>query len=146
MAISLAFTPLINGVNALNRMPIDLKALMRIWSAPQFWRITNIYIPYILSDVLTGLRASSTWAVGAVLIGEGMVNGVSGDSVTLGHALISPFSANAPGKTPVVITVAILIGFYVYRLSGTFQSFIERKVYGKSSEQNSAYTLYCQPK
>ncbi len=140
VTLALAFPPLVNGAAAIARMPIQIKALFRIWNAPAFWRIWRVYLPYAIPDILTGVRASSTWAVGATLIAEGLVNGVGGDSTTLGHALIIPFQM-PKGKTPVVILIATVLGYAVYVLFDGVQRRIEKRLQGKAAIGEKDYPI-----
>jgi NitT/TauT family transport system permease protein len=140
VTLALVFPPLVNGAGAIARMPIQLKALFRVWDAPAFWRIWRVYLPYAIPDVLTGIRASSTWAVGATLIAEGLVNGVGGDSRTLGHALIIPFQM-PPGKTPVVILIATVLGYAVYVLFAEVQRRIENRLQGEAVVGEKGYRI-----
>lgn len=139
VTFSLVFPPLINGAAALARLPVPVKALLRLWKAPSFWRIQRIYLPYVMSDILTGVRASSAWAVGAVLIAEGLMNGVSGDSATLGRSLMTPFTRGQPGQTLTVLIIATLLGFFVYYLFSIFQRWLERLIYGNVSNTHASY-------
>ena len=88
VTLALLFPPLVNGAAAILRMPIEIKALLRIWQVPAWWRIFRIYLPGAIPDILTGIRTSATWAVGATLITEGLLNGVEGDTLTLGRFLV----------------------------------------------------------
>lgn len=141
VTIALLFPPLVNGIEAINRMPIQLKALFRIWNAPTFWRIQQVYLPSAIPDILTGVRTSATWAVGATLITEGLLNGVVGDTNTLGHALLRPFSSGSPGKTPSVAFVATVLGFAVYMLFDLIQCKIADHLVGKSAVAERDYPL-----
>jgi ABC-type nitrate/sulfonate/bicarbonate transport system permease component len=135
VTIALMFPPLANGAGAIRRMPIQLKELLRIWGAPSLWKIRRVYLPLAIPDILTGVRASSTWAVGATLIAEGLLNGVSGDSNTLGHFLVRPFSSSAsPGRTPAVILIATVLGFLVYLLFVGIQRYWESRLMGDSAQ------------
>ena len=84
VTIGLLFPPLVYGADAVLCLPVEIKALLRLWNAPTGWRIFRVYLPVALPGVLTGIRASATWAIGATLIAEGLLNGVEGDSTTLG--------------------------------------------------------------
>ena len=141
VALSLIFAPLVNGIGAVTRASVNIKAILRMWDAPPWWRVWRVYLPYAAAEVLTGLRASATWAVGAVLIAEGLVNGVSGDVLTLGHALIRPFSTNPPGQTPAVIIISVILGFAVYWVTAKAQQWIERVIYGRIALDHQSYPL-----
>lgn len=140
VACSLVFAPLANGISAAKHAPISMKALLRMWHAKRFWRVFRIYLPYITTDILTGLRTSATWAVSAVLVAEGMINGAVGDSDTLGHALIQP-SSNQPGETTTVIVISSILGFSVYYLALITQAILEKALYGKTAALQHAYPL-----
>jgi NitT/TauT family transport system permease protein len=141
VTLALMFPPLVNGVAAMARMPIQFKALFRIWNAPTFWRIWRIYLPFAIPDVLAGLRTSGTWAVGALLITEGLLNGVEGDSDTLGHFLLRPFSSGPAGRTPAAILVATALGFAVYYLFTIGGRIVEARLYGRTVMSEGAYPL-----
>lgn len=141
VTLSLVFTPLVSGIGAIERMPVPLKALLRLWDAPPYWRIRRVYLLYAMAEILTGIRASATWAVGSVLIAEGLTNGVAGDTLTLGNALMRPFSSVRPGQTPTVILVATILGFLVYLLFHWLQSRAERALFGKATAANQGYPL-----
>jgi NitT/TauT family transport system permease protein len=131
VTVALMFPPLANGAGAIRRVPIQLNELLRIWGAPSAWKIWRVYLPLAIPDILTGVRASSTWAVGATLIAEGLLNGVNGDSNTLGHYLVRPFSSSAsPGRTPSVILIATVLGFLVYLLFVGVQRYWESHLIG----------------
>ena len=134
VTVALMFPPLANGAGAIRRMPLQLRELLRIWGAPSLWKIRRVYLPLAIPDILTGVRASSTWAVGATLIAEGLLNGVSGDSNTLGHYLVRPFSSSAsPGRTPAVILIATVLGFLVYLLFVGVQRYWESRLIGDTN-------------
>jgi len=142
VTLALMFPPLANGAEGIARMPIQLKALLRIWSAPSFWRIRRIYLPCAIPDILSGVRTSATWAVGAMLITEGLLNGVEGDTNTLGHSLLRPFSSSGhPGKTLTVILIATILGFAVYHLFVILQRLIETNLQGRTAMAEEAYPL-----
>jgi ABC-type nitrate/sulfonate/bicarbonate transport system permease component len=142
VTIALMFPPLANGAGAIRRMPIQLKELLRVWDAPSSWTIRRVYLPLAIPDILTGVRASATWAVGATLIAEGLLNGVDGDSNTLGHFLVRPFSSSAsPGRTPAVILIAIILGFLVYLLFVGLQRYAEGLLQGDTTHAEAAYAL-----
>lgn len=141
VTVALLFPPLANAAQAVVRMPVQIKGLLRIWNAPTAWRIWWVYIPSAIPDMLTGLRASATWAVAATLIAEGLLNGVEGDSTTLGHALLRPFSSAPPGRTPVVIVIATGLGFAVYALFVQLQRLIENRLLGRMVLAEGAYPL-----
>jgi ABC-type nitrate/sulfonate/bicarbonate transport system permease component len=142
VTLALVFPPLANGAEAIAQMPIQLKALSRRWNAPSSWRIRRIYLPCAINDILTGVRASATWAVGATLITEGLLNGVEGDSDTLGHALLRPFSSSAhPGKTPAVILIATILGFAVYYLFVVLQRRVDRRLRGITAGKERDFPL-----
>jgi|GEM_PF-5816249 len=141
VALSLVFAPLVYGINGINQAPLVMKAMLRIWNAKPWWRIWRVYLPYITSDVMTGLRASATWALGAVLIAEGLMNGVDGDSQTLGRSLIRPFSGNQPGQTVAVIIVSIALGFLVYYVTKRLHEAMEQRLYGEPWANHQLYPL-----
>jgi ABC-type nitrate/sulfonate/bicarbonate transport system permease component len=142
VTLALVFPPLANGAEATAQMPIQLKALSRIWNAPTGWRIWRIYLPCAINDILTGVRTSATWAIGATLITEGLLNGVVGDSATLGHALFRPFSSSAPpGQTPAVIFIATILGFAVYYLFVVLQRCVDYRLRGVTAGKEHDYPL-----
>lgn len=142
VTLALMFPPLVNGASAINRTPVQLKAMLRLWSAPRLWRIRRVYLPLALPDVLTGIRSSATWAVSATLIAEGLLNGATGSTDTLGHALMRPFSNSThPGQTPAVIAISIALGFAVYYLFASVQSRIEERLHGDAILRQAAYPL-----
>lgn len=133
VTVALIFPPLVNGAVAINRAPNELKAMLKLWEAPRFSCARHVYIPLVIPDILTGIRASATWAVGATLIVEGLLNGVNGDSSTLGHFLMQPFSSVVRGRTPAVIVVVTVLGFAVYYLSVVMQKTIENRLHGNAA-------------
>ena len=142
VTIALMFPPLANGAGAMRRLPIHLKAMLRLWDAPSLWRIRRVYLPLAIPDILTGIRASATWAIGATLIAEGLLNGVNGDSSTLGHFLVRPFSSSvSPGRTPAVIIIATALGYLVYALFASIQRRIECQLRGATATAEAAYPL-----
>lgn len=141
VTLALMFPPLANGAGAINRAPLQLKELLRLWAAPPFWRIRRVYLPLVLPDILTGVRSSATWAVGATLITEGLLNGVEGDSTTLGRALMRPFSAGEPGKTLSVLLIASALGYLLYAMVVRLQEVLERWLLGQATEAADAYPL-----
>lgn len=141
VTVALLFPPLVNGAGAINRAPIELKAMLRLWNASRLSRVCRVYLPLAIPDILTGIRSSATWAVGATLIAEGLLNGISGDSSTLGHFLMRPFSNAQPGRTPTVIVVATVLGFAVYYLSVVMQQIIEKRLYGNAVIAEIAYPI-----
>jgi ABC-type nitrate/sulfonate/bicarbonate transport system permease component len=141
VAFALSIAPLVTGVGAINRAPIDMKRLMRLWDATPGWRVHNVYLPFVFADILTGARASATWAVSAVLVAEGMMNGVEGDRATLGHSLIKPFSGNEKGETVVVIIASTVVGFACYWIACHIQKRLERWIYGTTAVDHNSYPL-----
>jgi len=142
VTIALMFPPLVNGAGAINRVPIELKAMLRLWDASRLSRVRRVYLPLVMPDILTGVRSSATWAVGATLIAEGLIHGVSGDADTLGHFLMRPFSTSQhAGRTPAAIIVATALGFTVYYLFVWLQAVIERRLYGDVAIAEIAYPL-----
>lgn len=139
VTLSLLFPPLAYGAAAIARIPIQLKSLMRLWRAPKRYRIWHVYLPAAAPDVLTGLRASATWAVGATLIAEGLLNGVEGDTSTLGHFLLRPFSSGPAGRITAVVLLSTALGFAVYYLFVVVQSWIERRLLGHAVKHEHAY-------
>ena len=143
VTVALMFPPLANGAGAIRRIPINLKAMLRLWDCPSLWRIRRVYIPLAIPDILTGVRASSTWAVGATLIAEGLLNGVNGDSKTLGHFLVRLFSSSVlPGRTPAVIVIATLLGFLVYFMFAVIQRYAEKRLRGDVAAAEAEYPLH----
>lgn len=138
---ALMFPPLANGAAAIRRCPLQLKGLLRVWRIPRRHRIFRIYLPLALPEVLTGVRASATWAVGATLLAEGLFNGIAGDNATLGHYLMLPFAPAQPGRTLAVILVATILGFCVYYISVAAQQFIERRLHGREAFAESTYAI-----
>lgn len=141
VTLGLLFPPLVYGAEAVLRLSLEIKALLRLWDTPTHWRILHVYLPVALPSVLTGVRTSATWAVSATIITEGMLHGIDGDSSTLGHLLLRPFSSGAPGRTPAVIIVATVLGFAVYQLFVHLQGFIERWLLGTVVETEQSYPL-----
>lgn len=142
MSISLFFPPLVYGIKGVRDIDSQMKALLRIWDAPQRWRIKRVYLPQVLPHVLTGLRVSSTWAVVATLITEGLVHGVGDDQYSIGKGLMRPFSGQSvPGRTPTLIITATLLGFLIYYLVGVVQNFLQKKFFGLALEQEHRYPI-----
>lgn len=139
VTLGLMFPPLINGAAAVLRMPIQVRAILRLWNAPAWWRIRRVYLPYAIPDILAGVRASATWAVGSTLIAEGMVNGVSGSNNTLGYLLLRPFSNGS--KTTAVIIISTFLGYAVYRISGVIHHIIQKRLLGEIDLNEAAYPL-----
>jgi hypothetical protein len=81
--------------------------------------------------------------VGATLIAEGLLNGVNGDSNTLGHFLVRPFSSSVlPGRTPAVIVISTLLGFLVYFLFAVIQRYAEKRLRGEVAAAEAEYPLH----
>lgn len=140
VTVALLFPPLACGVDSFLRFPFNLKAMLRLWQAPEWRRIRRIYLPAVAPDVMTGLRTSATWAISATLITEGLLHGIEGDSETLGHFLLRPFSSGTvAGRTPTVIIVATLLGFIVYLIFSWLKRRIDSRILGKSSEFVQGY-------
>lgn len=141
VTLSLMFPPLVFGARNIGRTQIQLKSLLRLWEAPAWWRIARVYVPGALPDILTGLRTSATWAVGATLISDGLLDGVALNSRTLGHLLVRPFSAAPPGQTPTVIAIATFLAFAVYYIMILVQHTVERRLLGMIAQAEEAYSL-----
>jgi ABC-type nitrate/sulfonate/bicarbonate transport system permease component len=141
VTLGLLFPPLVNGADAVSRLPLELRALLRLWAAPIGWRVFRVYLPAAVPSILTGLRTSATWAISGTLIAEGLLNGVEGDSSTLGHFLVRPFSSGEPGRLPSVIAISTLLGFAVYYLFVLLQTVLERKLLGLAAEVEQSYPL-----
>ena len=140
VTISLVFPPLVYGAKGTMRLQVQIKSLLRLWQAPTFLRITRVYLPNALPDILTGLRVSATWAVGATLISDGLLDGVAMNERTLGHLLVRPFSTAPSGQTPTVIVIATLLAIGVYFLARRAQAFVEQKLNGDSVRIEEAYS------
>jgi len=145
VTVGLLFPPLVNGADAVSRLPLELRALLRLWAAPIRWRVFRVYLPAALPSLLTGLRASATWAISGTLITEGLLNGVEGDSSTLGHFLVRPFSSGDPGKMPSVILISTILGFGVYYLFVLVQFAAERRLLGPAAKVAQTYPLQSDP-
>lgn len=141
VALSLSFPPIVYGAKAIIRTQIQIKSLLRLWQAPVWWRIGHVYLPSAIPDILTGVRTSATWAVGATLISDGLVDGVEINARTLGHLLIRPFSSAPAGQTPTVVIVSTLLAFLVYYLVARIQFVIERWTFGTAVQSEEAYSL-----
>jgi len=119
-----------------------MKGLLRIWGAPQGWRIKRIILPEVLPHIMTGLRTSSTWAVSATLITEGLVHGVGGSECSIGKHLMRPFSVSSkPGQTLNLIIVATLLGLLVYFVTVRIQVYTQKRIFGPALEQESIYPI-----
>ncbi len=142
VSIALFFPPLVYGIKGVRDIDSNMKALLRIWDAPQSWRIKRIYLPQVLPHILTGLRVSSTWAVVATLITEGLIYGVGGNQYSIGKGLMRPFSGSlVAGQTPTLVVVATLLGFLVYYIVGGVQVLVQKKVFGLAVEQEKNYPI-----
>ena len=142
VTLSLIFPPLVYGANSIMRTQIQIKSLLRLWQAPIWWRIFRVYLPKALPDILTGLRTSATWAIGATLISEGLFDGVEVNKRTFGHLLVRPFSSSTPlGQTLTVIILSTVLAFGVYYLFGGIQLFVERRLLGTVVRAENDYSL-----
>jgi ABC-type nitrate/sulfonate/bicarbonate transport system permease component len=141
VTISLIFPPLVYGAKSIIRTQIQVKSLLKIWNAPRWWRIAHVYIPSAIPDILTGLRASAAWAIGATLISDGLLVGIELDARTLGHLLTRPFSSSPPGQTPSIILISTVLAFAVYELFKLVQGNIERRILGSSAQTEEAHSL-----
>jgi NitT/TauT family transport system permease protein len=144
VTVGLMFPPLVNGTSAILHMPLQVKALLRMWNAPKKWRTWKVYIPYAIPQILSGVRASATWAVGATLIAEGMLNGVSKSNNTLGYFLIRPYSSNNV-RTTAVIIISSFLGYAVYWISGAIERYIQKRLLGQIDIDESGYPLQSSP-
>lgn len=142
VTISLLFPPLVYGANGIIRMQIELKALLRLWNPPRLWRIRSVYFPVALPDILTGLRTSATWAVGATLISDGLIDGVATDQRTLGHLLMRPYSSNnADGQVLAVIVISTSLALAVYLVVVWIQLYTEHYLHGSAADADKAFLL-----
>src|SRR5262249_11137299 len=142
VTVSLLFPPLANGIDAVVRLPAETKGILRLWGVRRFRRSSQIYVPAALKALLTGLRASATWAGGATVITEGMLGGVdTNDSAsTLGHILLRPFSGPA-GQASAVVIVTVVLGMLVYAAAFLFQILAERAIFGTILERERTYPI-----
>lgn len=141
VSVALFFPPLVYGIKGVRDIDSSMKGLLRIWGAPQGWRIKRIFLPEVLPHIMTGLRASSTWAVSATLITEGLVHGVVGSEYSIGKHLMRPFSGSVhPGQTLTLIIVATLLGLLVYLVTGRVQVYTQKRI-GSAREQERNYPI-----
>jgi len=122
-------------------MQIQIKSLLRLWGASTWWRIRRVYIPQAVPDILTGLRTSATWAVGATLISDGLLDGVAVNDKTQGHLLSRPFSTTTLGQTLAVIIISTSLSFGVYVMFWGAQRIGERRLLGPVIHSEEAYSL-----
>jgi NitT/TauT family transport system permease protein len=143
VTLSLFFPALLYGISSIGSFDLEMKALLRIWAAPQPWRIKRVYWPVAKPHVLTGIRVSSTWAVTAALISEGIASGSGGSLVTqysLGKNLMTFHSAQK-GKLLTCVILAILLGYLVYYGTCRIQKLIENKHCGLAMQQEKKYPI-----
>jgi ABC-type nitrate/sulfonate/bicarbonate transport system permease component len=142
VSIALFFPPLVYGIKGVRDIDSSMKANLRLWGINQKKRIQKIYMPHIVPHILTGVRVSSTWAIVATLITEGLIYGVEGSKYSLGRGLFLPFSSMQPnGKTPTLIIISTLLGFTVFFLTGLIQKKIQNRIYGFVLEQEENYPI-----
>ena len=143
VSVALFFPPLAYGIKGVRDINSTMKGLLRIWNAPQGWRIRHVFLPGALPHILTGLRVSSTWAVAATLITEGLVFGVgSDDKCSIGHWLMTPFSTTpVAGQTPTLLIVVTLLGFAVYCLMGLVEWFTLTRFLGIAAKKEREYPI-----
>jgi len=143
VSIALFFPPLAYGIKGVRDINSAMKGLLRIWNAPQRWRITRVFLPGAVPHILTGLRVSSTWAVAATLITEGFVFRVgSDDKYSIGRWLMTPFSGSSPaGQTATLLIVATLLGFLVYCAMSLVEWFILMRFLGIAAEKERQYPI-----
>jgi ABC-type nitrate/sulfonate/bicarbonate transport system permease component len=142
VTLSLLFPPLAAGSSALLRVPYEAKVLMCLWATPTWDRIWRVYFPLTIPSLLTGLRTSATWTIAATLIAEGMLNGVEGDTGTLGHYLIRPFGrSGAEGRFVALVLVSTILGFSVYWGFVFLQQYIERYLLGGAAQKEQSFPL-----
>lgn len=141
VTVSLIFPPLVYGTKSIFRMQVQIKSLLRLWKAPISSRIRRVYIPSALPDILTGLRVSAAWAVGATLISDGLLDGVAMGEKTLGHLLLRPFSMAPSGQTPTVIVLATILAISVYFLFEKIQTYVERWLLGDAVKIEDEYSI-----
>jgi len=141
VTVSLLFPPLVNGAEGIAQLPIDVKYLLRLWAAPRWVRIWRVYIPAALPYILTGVRTSATWAVGATLLTEGLLSAVEGISLSLGHILLRASSAGVAARATSVFIIATALALAVYGLAVLAQRMIERIVLGPTAMTQADYPL-----
>jgi len=141
VTVSLLFPPLVNGADAITRLSIDLKSLLRLWGAPAWARTYRVYIPAAIPQILTGVRTSATWAVGATLLTEGLISAVEGDSSSLGHYLLRAFSEGTASRTTSVFIIATALAFFVYVLAMLGQRGLEMLMLGRTAITHADYPL-----
>lgn len=141
VTVSLLFPPLVNGAEAVYRLSIDMKYMLRLWSVPPWRRVWRVYLPVAIPEIMTGLRTSATWAVGATLITEGLMSGIEGSSESLGYLLIRAFSTGLTERTTTVLLAATMLAFLVYGLVAMIQRKLELKVLGKTAVSHADYPL-----
>lgn len=137
-AISLVFPPLANGIKAAHRITPEVKQMLRLWGIGRWRRVLQVYLPIVTPEVLTGIRSSATWAVGATLVVETMLNGVPGSSDTLGVMLVGD---GTPSLRLVAVAVSCALGYLVYATFVMLQGAIERRLHGQASEAIDNYPL-----
>lgn len=80
VTVALSFPPVIAGFRAVKEIPLELKLLIDRISAPKRSKVKDVYLPHITPYLLDGMRVSSTWAIVATLITEGMIGPKLSDS------------------------------------------------------------------
>jgi len=141
VTLALFFPPVIYGAKAVRDIDFELKALLRVWNPPQIWRIKRIYLPIAIPHILTGVKVSSTWAVVASLITEGLMFSVGGDNYSMGKTLIKPFSVHTKGMAITFIFIATILGFLVFTFFEWLQHKIEKKLLGIAFHKERSYPI-----
>jgi NitT/TauT family transport system permease protein len=116
VSLVLFFPALAFAVDGVRNIDIEIKSMLRVWDAPQLWRVRRVLVPHAMPHLLVGLRVSAAWAVLAAIITEGLIGSQGRPAVnSLGIGLMRPFSSGPPaGKTPSLFLAATLMGFAVY--------------------------------
>jgi NitT/TauT family transport system permease protein len=143
VSIVLFFPALAYAIDGVRNLDIEIKSMLRVWDAPQRWRIRQILLPHAMPYLLVGLRVSAAWAVLAAIIAEGLIGSQGRESATsLGIGLMRPFSSGAPpGKTPSLFLAATLMGFLVYYLFDRLEHFGHRRFLGFAGVQERDYPI-----
>ena len=110
MAALISFFPIfINFAQGYAAISSDIHALMKIYQAPLYFRITRVYFPLAMPSIMSGLKVSATLAVLGAIVAE-----FTGAKVGIGKNLFVSSIRLDPDLMMVSLILASVIGLLMY--------------------------------
>jgi len=110
MAAVISFFPVfVNFAQGYKAISVNIHELMKIYNAPLFFRISNVYFPLAMSSIMAGLKISATLAVIGAIVAE-----FSGAETGLGKNLFISAIRLEPDLMMTSLILSTIIGLGLF--------------------------------